>query len=397
MKLHFAYNIEKDIDNFIRGTNAVNSKKPTKFQIAFSEKYGGDFELEKVRAFIAERDKETGFDASKEITTIEERWKIAEMLFIPRVEKIFGISYPSPIVTVYLTHNERCTYNIEQNYFFVKIGSEFSTNTLMHELLHFYTWHAFGKKLLDEGLSKLAYNDIKESMTELLNLEFSDLMNGKPDIGYPQHEETRTKIREMWQTKKDIAAIVNTLVSGQTKGEKPLSNYKNRKYEILPYDKNWSQQFAEHAKILKSIFADKAISIEHIGSTAVPGLAGKPTIDVLILVEDISLPNEMEKQMESAGYHALGEYVTKGALLFVKESDNTRYCNIHVFQKDHSHVREMLQLRNYFRAHPEVVSEYSKLKTDLAVKYPNDYGQYRKYKDEWMNALKLKIRTEAGE
>src|SRR3989338_9475187 len=53
----------------------------------------------------------------------------------------------------------------------------------------------------------------------------------------------------------------------------------------------------------------------------------------------------------------------------------------------------MLQLRDYFRTHPEVVSEYSKLKTDLAAKYPNDYGEYRKYKDEWMNKLKQKIFT----
>ena len=170
-----------------------------------------------------------------------------------------------------------------------------------------------------------------------------------------------------------------------------LSNYKNRKYEIISHDPKWTEQFAEQAKILKSIFADEAISIEHIGSTSVPGLAGKPTIDVLILVEDVSVADHLKEQMEIAGYRALGEYVTKGAQLFVKESDNTRYCNIHVFQKDHPHVREMLGLRDYFRAHPEVVSKYSKLKKDLAEKYPNDYGEYRKYKDKWMNALKEKI------
>lgn len=391
MKLHFAYDIEKDIDNFIRGTNAVNSKKPTKFQILFSEKYGENFEPEKVKAFIEEQDEISSFDASKEIIAIEERWKIAERIFIERVETIFGISYPAPIITVYLTHNERCTYNIEQNYFFVRIGSEFSTNTLMHELLHFYTWHAFGEELLEEGLSKLAYNDIKESLTELLNLEFFDLMSGKQDVGYPQHQEMRAKIREMWEARKNIAEIIKSLASEQGKSSRPLSNYKNRKYEILPYDLNWPQQFIEHAKILKSIFADKAISIEHIGSTAVPGLAGKPTIDVLVLVENISVADELKKQVEIAGYHALGEYVTEGARLFVKESDNTRYCNIHIFQKDHPHVREMLHLRDYLRTHPEVVSEYSNLKINLAIKYPNDYGEYRKYKDEWMNVLKQRI------
>lgn len=396
MKLHFVYDITKDVDNFIRGTNAVNSKKPTKFQIAFSEKYGDNFEPEKIKSFIEEQDKLNGFDAQKEIVAIEERWEIVEPIFIERVEKMFGISYPAPIITVYLTHNERCTYNIEQNYFFVKIGSEFSNNTLMHELLHFYTWHAFGRELLDEGLSKLAYNDIKESLTELLNLEFSGFMNGKLDTGYPQHQEMRAKIREMWKTEKNVATIANMLVSGQTESARPLSNYKNRKYEIMPYDPKWSEQFADQAKILKSIFADEAISIEHIGSTAVPGLAGKPTIDVLVVVDDVSVADRVKEKMETAGYYALGEYVTKGARLFVKEADNTRYCNIHVFQKDHPHVREMLELRDYFRAHPDVVSEYCKIKTDLVAKYPNDYGQYRKYKDEWMNALKLKIKTKTG-
>jgi len=212
MKLHFAYNIEKDIENFIKGTNATNSKKPTKFQISFSEKYGDNFEAEKVRAFIEEQDKISGFDANKEIVAVETRWKIAEPIFIERVEKLFGISYPAPIITVYLTHNERCTYNIEQNYFFVRIGSEFSNNTIMHELLHFYTWHAFGKKLLDDGLSKLAYNDIKESLTELLNLEFSDLMNGKRDEGYPQHQDMRAEIQKIWLVDKNISELIQKLL-----------------------------------------------------------------------------------------------------------------------------------------------------------------------------------------
>ncbi len=228
MKLHFAYNKEKDIENFINGTRAVNSKKPTKFQTAFSEKHGDNFEPEKVKAFIAEQDKINGFSANKEIVAVNERWKIAEPIFIERVEKIFGISYPTPIITVYLTHNERCTYNIEQNYFFVRIGSEFSNNTLMHELLHFYTWHAFGKKLIDEGLSKLAYNDIKESLTELLNLEFSDLMNGELDTGYPQHQEMRAEVKKLWLEKKDVKSVADDILKNEKFKKKDWEEY----YEI---------------------------------------------------------------------------------------------------------------------------------------------------------------------
>lgn len=392
MKLQFAYNLDKDIENFINGTRAVNSKKPTKFQNLFTEKYGDNFEKEKVKTFIEEQDKINSFDANKEIVATEERWKIVEPIFIERVEKIFDISYPTPIITVYLTHNERCTYNIEENYFFVKIGSEFSNNTVMHELLHFYTWHAFGKKLLDEGLSKLAYNDIKESLTELLNLEFSDLMNDKQDTGYPQHQDMRAEIQKIWSVQKDISALIQKLLSDKTKRGIPLSNYKDRKYEIIPYDSAWVDKFATEAKILHLIFADEALSIEHIGSTSVPGLAGKPTIDILVTVKDILITDQLNEQMKVAGYQALGEYVTEGARLYVRESENVRNCNIHVFQKDHPHVKEMLQLRDYLRTHRDIVREYSELKFDLVKKYSNDYGQYRKFKDEWMNKLKDRVR-----
>lgn len=168
-------------------------------------------------------------------------------------------------------------------------------------------------------------------------------------------------------------------------------NYKNRKYEVLPYDHTWAEQFAEESKVLKSIFADEAISIEHVGSTAIQGLAGKPTIDVLVIVDDISTADRLKEKMEFSGYQSLGEYVMQGARLFVKESDNNRTRNIHVFQRNHPHVQEMLQLRDYLRTHPDVANEYNNLKFDLAKKYPDDYEQYRRFKDRWMNALKEKI------
>lgn len=173
-----------------------------------------------------------------------------------------------------------------------------------------------------------------------------------------------------------------------------ISNHKNRKYKIIPYDPAWVDVFGEEERILRLIFTDDAIAIEHIGSTSVPGLAGKQTVDVLVLVENVSVADRLKENMESAGYHALGEYVTKGARLFAKESDSVRICNVHIFQKDHPHVKEMLQLRDYLRTHQDVANEYSALKFELANKYSDDYGSYRKYKDAWMKVLQNKINTE---
>lgn len=171
-------------------------------------------------------------------------------------------------------------------------------------------------------------------------------------------------------------------------------DYKGRKYNVVPYDPKWKDRFVEEAKLLNSIFGASAIAIEHIGSTAVSGLVGKPTIDILILVENIAIVDVLNQKMESAGFKALGEYVMPGARLFVKEVNGNRLCNVHVFPKKHLYTKEMLQLRDYLRNHLELIKEYSKLKFDLQAKYPNDYGLYRKHKDKWMEKLKEKMKKE---
>ena len=169
--------------------------------------------------------------------------------------------------------------------------------------------------------------------------------------------------------------------------------YKNRKYTVEPYNPEWKKRFEVEAKYLRSIFSDKVISIEHVGSTAVPGLAGKPTIDILITVAKIEIADELLEKIEGIGYKSLGDYINKSSRLFVKEANDTRLVNLHIFEATHPHVKDVIDLRNFFRSHSEVVEEYSKLKFDLAEKYPEDYGLYRKYKDEWMENLKQKIKT----
>ncbi|MEX2369212.1 MAG: GrpB family protein [Candidatus Paceibacterota bacterium] len=165
------------------------------------------------------------------------------------------------------------------------------------------------------------------------------------------------------------------------------AEYKNRKYTVESYNHAWKRRFEIEAEKLCPVFSDKAISIEHIGSTAVPELAGKPTIDILITVERIEIADELSKEIERIGYKSLGDYINKGSRLFTKEENNERLVNLHIFDVTHPHVKDMINLRNYFRSHLETVEEYSKLKLDLAKKYPDDYGLYRKYKDEWMENL----------
>lgn len=163
---------------------------------------------------------------------------------------------------------------------------------------------------------------------------------------------------------------------------------------MTPYDPHWWETFEKEKEELRAIFGETATAIEHVGSTAVPGMASKPTIDVLVLVENIESVDTLNEPMEMAGYTPKGEYVAPGTRFFAKEVENVRICNVHVAPEGHSKANEMLQLRDYFINHPEIAEEYSQLKLDLAAKYPNDYGLYRKYKDAWMEELKESIKKE---
>jgi GrpB-like predicted nucleotidyltransferase (UPF0157 family) len=171
------------------------------------------------------------------------------------------------------------------------------------------------------------------------------------------------------------------------------AEYKNRKYHVQPYDPAWPKQFETDAKILKAIFGDDTVAIEHIGSTSVPGMDGKPTIDILILVDYLAVADKHVGAMKSAGYEHLVGYVSPDSVLFRQMKDNVLLSNVHVFQKAHPHVHEMLTLRDYLRSHPDEVKAYSNLKKELFEKYPDDYAAYRKLKDEYMKALKERAKN----
>jgi len=209
--LEFKYDSDKDIENFIYGTRAVNISSPTKLQQKYIDKNGTNYEVEQVRKFIKSHISETNLNIEKSVKIVEENWKKVEKEFIPRAEKLFGITYPSSTVCAYLTTNERCSYNIGKGFFFVNPLTG-SNSTIMHELFHFYTWEAFHDDLIRTRIDKLRYNDIKESLTELLNIEFTDLMDDGYDHGYPQHSEMRQKIRKLWLETKDLRKVIFNII-----------------------------------------------------------------------------------------------------------------------------------------------------------------------------------------
>ncbi len=169
--------------------------------------------------------------------------------------------------------------------------------------------------------------------------------------------------------------------------------YRDRKYEIVTYDPNWSKRFEIYASKIRQIFGN--IQIEHVGSTSVPGMSGKSCVDVLAILPDtVELAKKHRTEMELAGFEYAGSFVTEDSVLFRIIEDNALTANIHFFPSGHPHNTEMLNLRNYLRSHPEEVLAYSAYKKDLASRYASDYASYRKFKDEYMEKLKERVKNE---
>lgn len=151
-----------------------------------------------------------------------------------------------------------------------------------------------------------------------------------------------------------------------------------RPYSIVEYDPHWPIKAELIKGVLASVFKEKALSIEHVGSTSVPGMKAKPIIDTLITVQRMEIFDTEKRLMEALGYKWGDNYVAPGTIVFYKETpDGGKSENVHVCELDSPMAKQFINMRNYFRAHPEQAMEYSDLKTRLKQQHPHDYPAYR--------------------
>ncbi|MEX2368844.1 MAG: hypothetical protein WD552_00405 [Candidatus Paceibacterota bacterium] len=209
MKVNFTYDRSKDVWCLRnKGKSSNNSANPTEQYKQLVAEYGESPIREAVEAFINEFVAKEEIDIDEKIKIFGADWAEVSSEFQTRAEAIFQTKLPLDI-TAYLTVNSRCPYNIEKNFFFVSLQETQARRVVMHELWHFYTWYGLGADQEDK-LGKEKYNNIKEALTALLNVECEDLFpKDMKDTGYPQHQELRQNIIEYWKNDKDIKSLWN--------------------------------------------------------------------------------------------------------------------------------------------------------------------------------------------
>ena len=98
---------------------------------------------------------------------------------------------------------------------------------------------------------------------------------------------------------------------------------------VTNYDPLWTKKFEKEALLIKNIIADNCISIYHIGSTSVPGLAAKPIIDIMVVVRSLEAIDTVAEKFSEIGYEYLGEFGITGRR-YLRKGGDERTHQIHI-------------------------------------------------------------------
>jgi GrpB-like predicted nucleotidyltransferase (UPF0157 family) len=170
---------------------------------------------------------------------------------------------------------------------------------------------------------------------------------------------------------------------------------------IVPYDPQWPLRFEQERTHLRSCLPHDLIGrIEHFGSTAVPGLAAKPVIDMLIEVSDLGeARRRIAPILEAQGYEyfwrpTLGDDGPPFYAWLIKRdaASGERTHHLHMVERTFHEHWERLRFRDYLIGHPEAARKYEDLKLELAKQHPDDRVSYTRGKTRFIEEIMAELR-----
>ena len=162
-----------------------------------------------------------------------------------------------------------------------------------------------------------------------------------------------------------------------------------REVMIVDYDPQWVMLYEKEKDMILSVIGHMVIAIEHIGSTAVCGLGGKPIIDIMVAVRHLTDAEKCIEPLRSIGYEYVPEYETTipERRYFHKGSPpEEQHYHLHMVEKRSDFWKRHLLFRDHLRAHPDVAQRYYQLKKELASKYGSNREAYTNAKTSFIES-----------
>ena len=159
----------------------------------------------------------------------------------------------------------------------------------------------------------------------------------------------------------------------------------------------WKEKFEKEKENLLEMMGDIAITIEHIGSTAIHGLSAKPIIDISVGVNKLSDFEKVKQEFLNNSEYSIKEDSPSDEILVRKGPEEKRTHFIHIMEIDSKRYKDTILFRDYLRAHPKVLLEYEELKKELAEKYADNRVMYTSSKNDFITEILNKARAEKKE
>jgi GrpB-like predicted nucleotidyltransferase (UPF0157 family) len=156
--------------------------------------------------------------------------------------------------------------------------------------------------------------------------------------------------------------------------------------EVVENDPAWPAAFERERGLIADALGDLMLGIEHVGSTAVPGLGAKPVIDIMIGVRALADGEKCVRPLEGLGYEYRGEAGIPGRLYFRRFTEGRRSHQIHMVPHGGDFWERHLLFRDYLRGRPEEAEEYYRLKLRLAAQFRDDRLGYNEAKTEFIES-----------
>jgi GrpB-like predicted nucleotidyltransferase (UPF0157 family) len=180
----------------------------------------------------------------------------------------------------------------------------------------------------------------------------------------------------------------DSMTSASTPEDSWMLGCERHLVRLVPYQTAWAELFQQEAERLRAALGDHVVGIEHVGSTALPGLDAKPILDIVVAVQSMTDESLFEGALAPLAYLHKSDNDMPGRLYFVKRLPNDRSTHhLNVTELGAEWWVEHVAFRDHLLAHPESKAEYLALKRELARRHPTDRRAYGEGKETFIRRI----------
>lgn len=171
-----------------------------------------------------------------------------------------------------------------------------------------------------------------------------------------------------------------------------MEGVKRYEVKLVPHKDAWDGEYRETAAMLKEVWGEDILDIQHVGSTAIPSIKAKPILDVAVRLRSMQ---EMDiEALTSRGYEYCGPHFgsVEYQVFVLRGEGDISLHHIHVYGPAEPGFDQLVGFRDYLNSHPEAAKEYERIKISLSEVHATERSAYTKGKGEFIRSVYEKLK-----